>query len=214
MPGNFRCPGLDHFLFSVIIPVVQESLHITSLRRGPDGDPKSPHAANLDESKATSYTNLPDPLLLKKGKKVRSEEIWWKLRRPEIVEDFDREIYGRVPPNAPSVNWQVTSTTREMNDAVPVITKKIVGHVDNSSYPLVTVDIQLTLTTPAQAAGLVPVIMEFIFRMGPRTPSTPPKTGTWRARTTIRNHQPTSRCQGMTRTRILAPRRGLRTIAS
>jgi hypothetical protein len=136
-------------------------LHITSLRRGPDGDPKSPHAANLDESKATSYTNLPDPLLLKKGKKVRSEKIWWKLRRPEIVEDFDREIYGRVPPNAPSVNWQVTSTTREMNDAVPVITKKIVGHVDNSSYPLVTVDIQLTLTTPAQAAGPVPVIMEF-----------------------------------------------------
>jgi hypothetical protein len=135
-------------------------LHITSLRLGPDGDPKSPHAANLDESKATSYTNLPDPLLLKRGKKVRSEKIWWKLRRPEIVEDFDREIYGRVPPNAPSVNWQVTSTTREMNDAVPVITKKIVGHVDNSSYPLVTVDIQLTLTTPAQAAGPVPVIME------------------------------------------------------
>lgn len=135
-------------------------LHITSLRRGPDGDPKSPHAANFDESKATTYTNLPDPLLLTSGKKVRSGKIWWKLRRPEIVKDFDRDIYGRVPPNTPSVDWQVTSASREMNDGVPVITKKIIGHVDNSSYPLVTVDIQLTLTIPANATGPVPVIME------------------------------------------------------
>ncbi len=136
-------------------------LHITSLRRGPDGDPKSPHAANFDESKATTYTNLPDPLVLKNGKKAKSAKTWWKQRRPEIVEDFDREIYGRVPPNIPKVNWEVTSATREMNGEVPVITKKIVGHVDNSSYPLITGDIQLTLTTPANAMGAVPVIMEF-----------------------------------------------------
>jgi len=48
-----------------------------------------------------------------------------------------------------------------MNEGVPVITKKIMGHVDNSSYPPITVDIQLTLTTPGQATGQVPVIMEF-----------------------------------------------------
>jgi (4-O-methyl)-D-glucuronate---lignin esterase len=77
-------------------------LHITSLRRGPDGDPKSPHAANLDESKATTYTNLPNPLLLKSGKRVRTAKIWWQERRSEIVEDFDREIYGRVPPTHPA----------------------------------------------------------------------------------------------------------------
>jgi hypothetical protein len=136
-------------------------LHITALRRGPDGDPKSPHAANLDESKATTYTSLPDPLVLKNGKKVKNAKIWWKQRRLEIVEDFDREIYGRVPPNTPRVNWEVTSTASEKNDDVPVITKKIIGHVDNSSYPLITVDIQLTLTTPANAKGPVPVIMEF-----------------------------------------------------
>ena len=48
-----------------------------------------------------------------------------------------------------------------MNGDVPIITKQIVGHVDNSSYPQITVDIQLTLTTPANATGPVPVIMEF-----------------------------------------------------
>jgi hypothetical protein len=32
-----------------------------SLRRGADGDPKSPKAANYDEPKANRYAKLPDP---------------------------------------------------------------------------------------------------------------------------------------------------------
>ena len=136
-------------------------LHITSLRRGADGDPKSPNAANYDESKAAPSSALPDPLKLKNGKKVKSAKVWWQKRRAEIVEDFDREIYGRVPNITPKVNWEVASTTNEKNGDVPVITKNLVGHVDNSSYPQITVDIQLTLSTPANAAGPVPVIMEF-----------------------------------------------------
>jgi hypothetical protein len=46
-----------------------------------------------------------------------------------------------------------------------------VGHADNSSYPQITVDIQLTLTTPADAKGPVPVMLEFGFGgrgFGPR----------------------------------------------
>ena len=135
-------------------------LHITSLRRGPDGDPKSPNAANFDESKVTPYA-LPDPLVSNNGKKVKTAKVWWKQRRLEIVEDFDREIYGRVPSNTPKVHWEVISTTKENVGDTPVITKKLIGHVDNSSYPLISVDIQLTLTTPANASGPVPVIMEF-----------------------------------------------------
>jgi hypothetical protein len=136
-------------------------LHIMSLRRGADGNPESPNAANYDESKANLSSKLPDVLVLKNGKKVTNAKLWWKRRRPEIMEDFDREIYGRVPKNTPKVKWEATVTTREMNGDVPVITKVLVGHVANSSYPLITVDIQLSLTTPAHATGPVPVIMEF-----------------------------------------------------
>src|SRR5436853_6649656 len=89
--------------------------------------------------------------------------MWWNQRRPEIVEDFDREIYGRVPKVTPQVKWEVTSTANATNGDVPVITKQLVGHVDNSSYPQIAVDIQLTLTTPANATRPVPVIMEFGF---------------------------------------------------
>lgn len=139
-------------------------LHIAELRRGADGShPDAPNAANYDESKANPFPNLPDPLVMKNGKKVKTAKMWWNQRRAEIMEDFDRDIYGRVPKNTPKVNWEVTSTAQEMNGDVPVITKKLVGHVDNSSYPQITVDIQLTLSTPANATGPVPVIMEFGF---------------------------------------------------
>jgi hypothetical protein len=154
-------------------------LNINSLRPGANGNnPQSPNAANYDESKANPYPNLPGPLMLKNGKKVTTAKVWWKQRRAEIVEDFDREIYGRVPRVTPRVNWEVSSTTRETNGDVPVIAKKLIGHVDNSSYPLIKVDIQLTLTTPANATGPVPVIMEFgfVFPLGVRPPAPPTAT--------------------------------------
>lgn len=139
-------------------------LHITSIRPGANGsDPNAPNAANYDEAKANPYPELPDPLTLKNGKKVTTEKDWWKKRRPEIVEDFDREIYGRIPDHLPAVKWEVISTTREFNESIPVITKKLVGHVDNTSYPSVNVDIQLTLTLPEKVVTPVPVIMELSF---------------------------------------------------
>ncbi|MFH1715933.1 MAG: acetylxylan esterase [Planctomycetota bacterium] len=146
---------------------MMDLLGIKSLRPGRNGmDPNAPNYANYDESRANPYPNLPDPLVLKNGRKVATAQMWWNQRRPEIVEDFDREIYGRVPKNTPKVNWELTSTTNETNGDVPVITKQLVGHVDNSSYPAITVDIQVTLSTPANAAGPVPVIMEFGFGAG------------------------------------------------
>jgi hypothetical protein len=140
---------------------LMDALHITLIRHGADSDPNSPYAANYDEAKANPYPDLPDPLVLNNGKKVITSQMWWTQRRPEIIEYFDREIYGRVPANTPKVRWEIVSTTRETNGEIPVITKKLIGHVDNSSYPLVTVDIQLTLTTPANSTGPVPVMMEF-----------------------------------------------------
>ena len=143
---------------------MMEQLGIKTLRRGAEGmNTNAPNWQNTDEAKANPFPNLPDPLVMKNGQKVATPEMWWDKRRPEIVEDFDREVYGRVPANVPKVNWEVTKTTHETNGGVPVITKQLVGHVDNSSYPAITVDIQLTLTTPANAAGPVPVMMDFGF---------------------------------------------------
>src|SRR5215510_6877353 len=143
-----------------------EALRITSLRPGANpNNPQAPNAVNYDESKANPYTKLPDPLNLKNGRKVTSAKMWLQQRRPEIIEDFDREVYGRAPKNAPKVTWEVT-TINETKFDIPVITKQLIGHVDNSAYPQITVNIQLTLVTPANAKGAAPVMMEFGF--GPR----------------------------------------------
>jgi (4-O-methyl)-D-glucuronate---lignin esterase len=140
---------------------IMDLLHISSLRNGPDANPASPHAANFDESKVDTNFKLPDPLTLDNGKKVTTPEMWWHERRPEIVEAFDREVYGRVPELTPKVNWEVTSVKQESKDGVPVVTKTLLGHVDNSSYTLLTVDIQASVTTPANGAHAVPVMTNF-----------------------------------------------------
>lgn len=149
-------------------------LGIKELRPGANGSNKdAPNFANYDEAKVKPYSPLPDPLVLKNGKKVTSAKIWWNQRRAEIVEDFDREVYGRAPKITPKVNWEVASTTDEEKYGVPVVTKQLVGHVDNSSYPSVTVDIKLTLTTPAKAVN-APVVIELMFQLPPRPANAPP----------------------------------------
>jgi hypothetical protein len=139
-------------------------LQITSLRPGVNThNPKDPNAVNYDESKANPYPNLPDPLILNNGKKVTSAKMWWKERRPQIVAYFDEDVYGRQPAHLPGVRWELTSTAEEKVGAFAVTTKHLTGHVDNSSYAAISVDIELTLTTPANAAGPVPVIMQFTY---------------------------------------------------
>jgi hypothetical protein len=70
-----------------------EALKITSLRPGANpNNPQAPNAVNYDESKANPYSKLPDPLVLKNGKKVTSARIWRQQRRPEIFEGAQGDL--------------------------------------------------------------------------------------------------------------------------
>ena len=140
---------------------MMDQLGIKALRPGPSGTETAPNHANYDEATANPFPNLPDVLTLKNGKKVTTPDMWWNQRRPEIVEDFDREVLGRVPKNVPKISWTVTNTVNAMVGSRAVIGKQLVGHVDNSSYPAISVDIQMTLVVPADATGPVPVMMMF-----------------------------------------------------
>jgi hypothetical protein len=152
---------------------MMDQLGIKALRPGPSGDEKAPNHANYDESKANPFPNLPDALTLNNGRKVTTAEMWWKQRRPEIVEDFEREVYGRVPQKTPKVTWEVMVTDREFVGFTPVIAKQLVGHVDNTAYPAIQVNIAMTVVVPANAKGPVPVLMMF-GRTGLPSPTQPP----------------------------------------
>lgn len=138
---------------------MMQLLGIRKLRPGPSGNESAPNHANYDESQANPCPQLPDILVLKNGKKVTTADQWWNQRRPELIETFEREVYGRIPKNAPKVTWTVKIVDRELVNRIPVVAKEIVGHVDNSAYPLINVDIKMVLVVPTNVKGPVPVLI-------------------------------------------------------
>jgi hypothetical protein len=112
---------------------------------------------NYYESKANNYV-LIDPLKLKNGKPVNNASTWWKKRRPEILADYEENIYGYIPKNAPKVTFEVTA----INDTAmggKAVKKTIVGHIDNSAYPEATPTVLITLYIPKNITGKVPLLV-------------------------------------------------------
>jgi hypothetical protein len=84
-------------------------------------------------------------------------------------------VLGRVPKNVPKVTWRVNRTEQFEVGGRPVVGRELIGAVDNSLYPEITVEIQMTLVTPANAARPVPVMMMFGGRSAcPPRPALPP----------------------------------------
>ena len=139
---------------------MMRQLGITALRPGPSGNEQAPNAANYDETKANPYPNLPPLLTLKSGQRVTTARQWAR-RRAEIVEEFEREVFGRVPKNVPKVTWSVSATDTATIGGRRVLGTQLVGRVDNAAHPAITLDIPLTLVLPADAKGPVPVMIMF-----------------------------------------------------
>jgi hypothetical protein len=139
---------------------MMKQLGIRALRPGPSGNEHAPNHANYDEAKANPSPNVPDALTLNDGQKVTTPELWQK-RRAEIIEGFDCCVYGRLPKSVPKVTWSVTTVDHERIGFTPVLAKEVVGRVDNSAYPLISVNIRMILVTPANATKPVPVLMMF-----------------------------------------------------
>ncbi|MBM3761638.1 MAG: acetylxylan esterase [Acidobacteria bacterium] len=143
-----------------------KQLGIVALRPGPSGRAGAPNEANYDKAEANPFPNLPPLLRMENGKTVKSAKDWWQKRRPEIAELFEKEVVGRVPPNAPRVTWTVRESETIQVGGVDVLSRKLVGKADNSGYPSIDVEIRMTLVTPVAAAKPVPVMVMFTFGGG------------------------------------------------
>jgi hypothetical protein len=157
---------------------MMQQLGISELRPGPSGNPEAPNAAISDEAKVQPYF-LPNPLEFDNGTKVTTQQQWEK-RRAEITEHFDREIYGRLPENIPGVTWKVISEKDTMDGGFPVKIKQLKGIADNSAFPEISVEIDLTLGTPAESEKPVPVILEFGFNWPARFSQQNSEEFTWK----------------------------------
>ncbi len=152
---------------------MMDQLGIKALRQGPSGNENAPNHANYDESLANPFPDYPPILTLKNGQPVATADEWWSKRRPEIIEDFEREVLGRVPANAPKITWTVTRTTEDKVGPYPVIAKELTGHADNSAFPSIAVDIRMVVVTPAWAKRPVPAMIMFGRAALPSTPPPP-----------------------------------------
>jgi hypothetical protein len=63
-----------------------------------------PPGINYDESRVPEYT-LPDPLVCEDGTVVDHPELWREKRRPEILELFQTQVYGRSPGRPAAMTW-------------------------------------------------------------------------------------------------------------
>jgi len=142
---------------------MMQQLGITKLRPGRNGSTAAgtPNQANYDEALANPFPDWPEALVLKNGTAVTTPEQWWQQRRPEIAEDFEREVIGRIPANVPGVTWKVKRTLNTTLGGIPVVAREVIGHVDNSAYPAVTVEIKMAVVLPADADKPVPVLVMF-----------------------------------------------------
>lgn len=116
-----------------------------------------------DSSKLGDYTPV-NLLKMKNGKVITTANEWWKIRRPEILKDFQEKLYGKIPPDSvlPKVTWSVT-TSKGGEGSATYIQKEIIGNLDISRYPEVRNKpvISATLRTPENATEAVPVIIFF-----------------------------------------------------
>jgi hypothetical protein len=136
-----------------------DRLGIKQIRKGRDARIKD----TSDEATANPYKDsMPDLMTFKDGTRVQTADQWPK-RRAEIVEALEREVYGRIPKNVPEVKWEVTNTTEGESGGIATVTRTLVGHVDNSAFPKIKVDMQASFTVPKDAAGKVPILLQFGF---------------------------------------------------
>jgi hypothetical protein len=145
---------------------------------------------NYDEAKVGTYS-LPDPLKLDDGKPVRDARTWYSKRRPEIVEMFETQQYGRAPGRPPDESFEtVDKGTSALNGKA--IRKQVTIYLTKDKTGP---SIDLLIYLPAAAKKPVPMFFSINFgavQNAVDDPGIKPET-IWDSRTNTRIAPPAGR---------------------
>ncbi|MDP4188133.1 MAG: acetylxylan esterase [Bacteroidota bacterium] len=115
---------------------------------------KQQPVTNYDEGKVPVFS-LPDVLTTSTGMKVSQKDEWLKLRRPELLELFTSQVYGRVPATPYRKSIKVVKEDRgAMNGAATLKLVDITISAKNKSLT-----IHLGVFIPNKVLGPVPVFL-------------------------------------------------------
>ena len=109
---------------------------------------------NYAENRVPAYT-LPDALMTLDGKIVTTVRLWNEVRRPEILELFRENIYGRHPSTPYAQEFKIINTNREALNGSATL-KQIAISLTAESKSLV---INFALFTPNNGSKPVPVFL-------------------------------------------------------
>jgi hypothetical protein len=109
---------------------------------------------NYDEAKVQKYA-LPDVLTLRDGSKVRDAKTWNERRRPEILELYRSEVFGRNPAAVPALRSEVTSVDEKALGGKAVRKQVTIYFSDKPDGP----KMDLLLYLPAPSTKPVPVFL-------------------------------------------------------
>jgi hypothetical protein len=114
--------------------------------------------ANYDEAKVPKYT-LPDPLTLQNNRPVRDAKTWFEKRRPELLNLFRTEMYGRSPGKPAHMSFELTSIDKQALGGKAVRKEVTVYFTGKKDGPQMNILIYL----PAGATKPVPLFLGLNF---------------------------------------------------
>jgi cephalosporin-C deacetylase-like acetyl esterase len=124
---------------------------------------------NYDESKVPPFT-LPDVLTCSSGRKVTTVREWERVRRPELMEMFASQMYGRTPEGRIAVTYEtLTENPNAMNGKAT--TRQVKFRFGNGQKTLEAI---LLLVIPNHVKGKVPVFVGYNYE-GNHTTTTEPE---------------------------------------
>jgi hypothetical protein len=155
LPISPRAPLLAFLLITPTL-ILQAQTPPPTPKPSPDAVAGIP--VNYDEAKVGTYS-LPDPLRLNNGKPVRDAKTWYSKRRPEIVEMFETQQYGRAPGRPADESFEIVDPGTPALSG-KAIRKQVTIYLDkDKSGP----SIDLLIYLPAAATKPVPMFFSINF---------------------------------------------------
>ena len=147
----------------VCIGLLSLSLASASAQTAPPTPKPSPDVVagipvNYDEARTGTYT-LADPLKLNNGKPVRDAKTWFAKRRPELVDLFETQQYGRAPGRPAAESFDITDKGTPALSGKALRKQITISLSADPTWP----KIHLLVYLPAAAKKPVPIFFSINF---------------------------------------------------
>ncbi len=109
---------------------------------------------NYDESKVPAYT-LPDVLKTASNQQVRNRTTWEQIRRPEIINLFEENVYGQMPRAVDHLTYSIKRKNASAMAGKATLKEVLIEIVHNQKL----LKINLVLFVPNKPKGPVPVFL-------------------------------------------------------